>query len=71
MRVLTALVLSLFFLTASAQKKIAFVSGQVIDENENPLAKVSIVILGKSTGIVTNDSGFFRIKVAAAKSFIK
>ena len=68
MRVLTALVLSLFFLTASAQKKIAFVSGQVIDENENPLAKVSIVILGKSTGIVTNDSGFFRIKVAAAKS---
>lgn len=68
MRVLLALVLSLFFITASAQKKIAFVSGQVIDENENPLAKVSIVILGKSTGIVTNDSGFFRIKVAAAKS---
>ncbi len=68
MRVLTSLVLALFFLTASAQKKIAFVSGQVIDENENPLAKVSVVILGKTTGIVTNDSGFFRIKVTAAKS---
>ena len=68
MRVLIALVLSLFFLTVSAQKKIAFVSGKVIDENENPLAKVSIVILGKSTGIVTSDSGSFRIKVAAAKS---
>ena len=68
MRVLTSLVLALFFLTASAQKKIAFVSGQVIDENENPLAKVSVVVLGKTTGIVTNDSGFFRIKVTAAKS---
>ena len=68
MRVLTSLVLTLFFLTASAQKKIAFVSGQVIDENENPLAKVSVVVLGKTTGIVTNDSGFFRIKVTAAKS---
>ena len=68
MRVLIALVLSLFFLNVSAQKKIAFVSGKVIDENENPLAKVSIVILGKSTGIVTSDSGSFRIKVAAAKS---
>jgi hypothetical protein len=68
MRVLTSLVLALLFLTASAQKKIAFVSGQVIDENENPLAKVSVVVLGKTTGIVTNDSGFFRIKVTAAKS---
>ncbi|WP_394767444.1 carboxypeptidase-like regulatory domain-containing protein [Ferruginibacter sp.] len=68
MRVLTSLVLALFFLTASAQKKIAFVSGQVIDENENPLAKVSVVVLGKTTGIVTNDSGFFRIKVTALKS---
>jgi hypothetical protein len=68
MRVLTSLVLALLFLTASAQKKIAFVSGQVIDENENPLVKVSVVVLGKTTGIVTNDSGFFRIKVTAAKS---
>jgi hypothetical protein len=68
MRVFTALVLSLFLFTAAAQKKIAFVSGRVIDENENPVAKVSVVILGKTSGAVTSDSGFFRIKVEAAKS---
>ena len=68
MRVFAALVLSLFFFTATAQKKIAFVSGQVIDENENPVANVSVIILGKTTGVVTTDSGFFRIKVTASKS---
>ena len=68
MRVFTALVLSLFFFTASAQKKIAFVSGQVIDENENAVPNVSVIILGKTTGVVTSDSGFFRIKVTASKS---
>ncbi|MDN3654763.1 TonB-dependent receptor [Ferruginibacter paludis] len=68
MRVFTSLVLVLFFLTASAQKKIAVVSGQVIDENENSLPGVSVTILGKTNGIVTNDSGFFRINVTAGKA---
>ena len=66
---LTALVLSLLFMYSSAQRKTAFVSGKVIDENENPLAKASVVLLGKTTGAVTNDSGYFRIKVPADKSF--
>src|ERR1700730_19425741 len=52
-----------------SQKKIAFVSGKVLDENENPLANVSIVILGQSKGIATNDSGYFKIKVTAEKAF--
>lgn len=69
MRILSVLVLSLFFVHSSAQKKTAFVSGKVIDENENPIAKVSVVILGKTTGLITSDSGTFRIKVAAEKSF--
>lgn len=47
----------------------AWVSGIVIDENENPLPKVSVIILGKTTGITTNDSGYFRIKVSAEKTF--
>ncbi|MBC7424143.1 MAG: carboxypeptidase-like regulatory domain-containing protein, partial [Ferruginibacter sp.] len=68
MRVFTTLMLILFFLTASAQKKSALVSGQVIDENENPLAKVSVIILGKQTGVLTNDSGFFSIMVPSAKT---
>src|SRR4051794_15543399 len=68
MRVLTTLVLSLLFIYGTAQKKAAFVSGNIIDENENRLSRVSVVILGKTVGIVTNDSGYFRVKVPADKS---
>lgn len=52
-----------------SQKKPAFVSGKVIDENENPISHVSVVILGKTNGISTNDSGYFRLKVPADKAF--
>ena len=69
MRMLIGLLLTLICIQASAQKKAALVSGRVIDENENPLQKVSIIILGKPTGVITNDSGFFTIKVLAEKSF--
>jgi len=61
-----------FILSATlsfSQKQFAFVSGKVVDENENPLPNVSVVILGQSKGIITNDSGYFRIKVAADKAF--
>ncbi len=54
---------------AFSQKKAAYVSGKVVDENENTLSNVSVVILGQSKGITTNDSGYFRIKVAADKAF--
>jgi CarboxypepD_reg-like domain/TonB-dependent Receptor Plug Domain len=54
---------------AFSQKKSAFVSGKVVDENENPLPNVSVVILGQSKGITTNDSGYFKIKVTAEKAF--
>jgi len=67
MRLLTALLLSLLFLHATAQKKSAFVSGRVVDENERPMANVSVIILGKTSGVATNDSGFFKIKVSAEK----
>jgi hypothetical protein len=59
----------LFTLFTLAQKKSATVTGKVLDENENPLSNVSVVILGRSTGTVTNDSGFFSIKVPADKAF--
>src|SRR5215467_6410760 len=66
--------LLLFFCVISiqsllGQKKSAFVSGKIFDENEHPLAKVSIIILGKQTGIVASDSGTFRMKVPADKAF--
>ncbi|RYY61017.1 MAG: TonB-dependent receptor [Chitinophagaceae bacterium] len=56
-------------LTAFSQKKPAYVSGHVIDENENRLAGVSVVILGRQSGISTDDSGYFRLKVSADKAF--
>lgn len=52
-----------------SQKKSAYISGRVIDENENPLQNVSIVILGRQSGIATNDTGYFRLKVPAEKAF--
>lgn len=55
--------------TAFSQKKFAYVSGRVLDENENALSNVSVVILGRQSGITTNDSGTFRIKVPADKAF--
>ena len=54
---------------AFSQKKIAYVSGKVVDDNENPLPGVSVVILGKQAGISTNDSGLFRLEVPAEKAF--
>lgn len=47
----------------------AYVSGKVIDENENPVTNASVLILGKTKGITTNDSGYFRLKVPADKAF--
>ncbi|HMC87575.1 MAG TPA: carboxypeptidase-like regulatory domain-containing protein, partial [Chitinophagaceae bacterium] len=65
------LVLFCVFFTAflQAQKKPATVSGKVLDENENPLSGVNVTLLGRSTGIGTNDSGTFFMKVPADKAF--
>ncbi len=55
--------------TVFSQTKSAIISGRVVDENDNPITRVSVIILGKQTGISTNDSGTFRIKVPAGKAF--
>ena len=52
-----------------AQKPGAVVSGTVLDENEKPLAKVSIIMLGRETGLMSSDSGTFRIRVPADRAF--
>jgi hypothetical protein len=52
-----------------AQKKNAFVSGRIVDENENPIPHVSIIQLGKQSGIMSNDSGYFKMEVQAEKAF--
>lgn len=52
-----------------AQKNYAVVSGRVIDENEDPVAGVSVTILGRQNGITTSDSGTFRMQVPSGKAF--
>ncbi len=72
MNQLKSLLSCIFLLAATlsfAQKKSAFVSGKVLDENENPLSHVSVAILGRQTGIITGDSGTFKLKVSADKAF--
>ncbi|MEO9020621.1 MAG: carboxypeptidase-like regulatory domain-containing protein [Ginsengibacter sp.] len=67
---LTVLIFLLFTaFSTSAQKKTAYVSGSVIDENETPMAGVTVTILGKQNGILTNDSGFYHIQAPAEKAF--
>ncbi|HEY8971034.1 MAG TPA: carboxypeptidase-like regulatory domain-containing protein, partial [Puia sp.] len=59
----------LFFQSALAQKRSAYISGKLLDENEHPLPGTSVTILGRPTGILTTDSGTFRLKVPADKAF--
>ncbi|MGL6266636.1 MAG: TonB-dependent receptor, partial [Chitinophagaceae bacterium] len=66
---LVTFLLVLLSLSAWSQKKMATVSGRVVDESDQPLAKVSVIMLGKQTGITTSDSGRFSLKVPADKAF--
>ena len=68
MRLIVGLLFCFVSTCTFAQTKYAFVKGTVVDENDMPLKKVSIVVLGKNTGIVTSDSGTFSIKLPAQKS---
>ena len=69
MRIMAVVIFVMISLSSFSQKKIAFVSGKVIDENENILKGVSITILGKQNSIITSDSGTYRLKVPTDKAF--
>jgi len=67
MRFLLAIVFFLFIsFQLTAQKK-ATVTGKVLDENNKPLVGVSIQVIGKQRGTVTNDTGFFKIEITPNK----
>ena len=68
MRIFLVGLFSIVTLLTTAQKKQAWVSGKVVDDNDNSISNVSITILGKSAGALTNDSGYFKIKVTADKA---
>lgn len=51
------------------QKKSASVEGKVVDSENRPIAGASIIILGRPTGISSNDTGYFKITVPADRAF--
>ena len=68
-RFILIFLLSTPYIHLLAQKSGAIVSGKVLDENEKPLAGVSIIMLGRESGLVSTDSGSFRMHVPADKAF--
>jgi hypothetical protein len=69
LRALICLFFTLISINLYAQKKLATVSGKVVNENEDPLAGVSVIILGQQSGITTNDTGYFKLRVPADRAF--
>lgn len=63
-------ILSLFLsFAATAQNRAGRLSGRVVDENDRPLAGVSVSLLGRQSGVITSDSGIFHIRTPANKAF--
>src|SRR5690242_8796305 len=56
-------------LASFSQKKTAFLSGKIIDENKDPVSVVTITILEKQKGFQSSDSGKFEMEVPAGKAF--
>ncbi len=69
MRIFAVMLLICGMLPAAGQKKTAWVSGRVLDENDRPVSAVSVSMLGRALGVVSNDSGSFRIRVPAERAF--
>lgn len=69
MRIAFTLMLLFISVAVFSQRKTAFISGKVIDENEDPVSRVTVTILGRQSGITTSDSGTFRMEVPAEKAF--
>ncbi|MDE3213136.1 MAG: carboxypeptidase-like regulatory domain-containing protein, partial [Bacteroidota bacterium] len=69
MRIAILCALVLMALSGYSQKKFAWVSGKIIDENESPVRGVSIVELGNRNGVVASDSGTFHLRVPVESAF--
>jgi len=69
MRTVLTILLLLGSMSLFSQNKSAVINGKLVDENDKPISRVSVVILGRSSGTTTNDSGYFNIKVPAGRSF--
>src|SRR5690349_13898862 len=66
--ILFLITLCFLWQSAASQKKQAFISGKIVDANEMPLAGVSVILLGKQSGVQSSDSGTFTITVPIEKA---
>lgn len=60
-------ILICFFSTIVNAQKNATINGKIIDEEHKPLIGASISILGKNVNTISNDSGFFSLKIPSNK----
>ncbi len=51
------------------QKKSASVEGKIVDSDNRPIEGASIIVLGRQSGISSNDTGYFKIIVPADRAF--
>lgn len=69
MRLIFNTLLIIFFIPCSFlySQKNATLNGKIIDEEHKVLPNVSVEILGKQKGTISNDSGFFKIIIPSNK----
>jgi TonB-dependent SusC/RagA subfamily outer membrane receptor len=72
----TILLLSIFMITSSvssfAQKsgKKYYITGQVLDINNKPVSGAMVLIDNKSSGVITDDKGMYKVKIKADAAII-
>jgi len=72
----TILLLSIFIITSSvsssAQKsgKKHYITGQVLDINNKPVSGAMVLIDNKSSDVITNDNGMYKVKIKADAAII-
>lgn len=65
MKVLSALILALFFFVSQGISQDRRITGKVLDETGKPLSNVSVIIKNGTQGSSTNENGDFSINVPA------
>ena len=66
-RLLSIVTVTFFISTFSLAQKAATVSGKVLNENDRPLAGVTVELLNGFKRTASNDTGFFSVELPANK----
>jgi hypothetical protein len=68
MRFFFNFILAILFFSGLNAQNTSILQGKIVDENQQPLKGVSVEILGKQKGNISNDSGFFKLEITANKT---